>query len=335
MTENKVSKSSTVGSTLRPTVVKAPDARTRTGKKASVPAPGTALPVATPTVVPGVKRERLAVTAESLRALSPGVPAPVCEVALRRVREIVVAKLNDRKVVLWGHDLQKLYSDRVTQTFALTQDPIVEQARAYVARMTGILSTIDLPTACGRGKRGVLESFTKAMSKRIDTPQKLSAALDELRLLLDRTAASFDRLLALKELLQRHTDTIRQIEVDVEAAALAARYLSERFSREAPPLARRFAERSASLAATLAQVRQGDTMHRLQTEQPLRLIAAIQNVALVTLPGCIAGMAALLSLAPGRDVSPTESIDLSYQLRELVDQLNHQESPCRNASRSI
>jgi hypothetical protein len=310
------------GTTLRPTVVKTPDARLRASKKVEAPAPGTALPVVTPTVVPGVKRERLAVTPEALRALSPGVPAPVCEAALRHVRAIAVAKLNDRKAVLWGHDLQKAYSERVTQTFALAQDPIVAQARAYVARMTDILSAIDLPTACGRGKSSLLGSFTKAMSKRIDTPHKLAAALDELRLLLERTATAFDRLLALKETLQRHADAIRQIEVDVEATALAARYLSERFSRDAPALARRFAERSASLAATLGQVRQGDTMHRLQTEQPLQLIAAIQNVALVTLPGCIAGMAALLTLAPGKNVSPTEVIDLSYQLRDLVDRLN-------------
>lgn len=321
MAENKPFQSPGEGTTLRPTVVKAPDARARTRKKAAAPSPGAAAPVATPTVVPGVKRERLEVTAEAMRALSPGVPAPVCEAALRLVRAIVAAKLNDRKAVLWGHELQKSCSERITRTFALAQDPIVEQARAYVARMTDILGTIDLQTVCTPVKGGLLGSLTKAMSNRIDTPQRLSSALDELRLLLERTAASFDRLLALKETLQRHTQEIRQIEVDIEASALAARYLSERFSREAPQLARRFAERSASLAATLGQVRQGDAMHRLQIEQPLQLIAAIQNVVLVALPGCVAGMAALLALAPGRNVSPTEVIDLSYQLRDLVDQL--------------
>ncbi len=309
------------GTALRPTIVKPPVADTRARKKATASSSGATPPLSAPTSVPGVKRERLDATAETLRALSPGVPASVCDAALRLVREIAPARLDDRKVVLWGHELQKSYSDRVTQTFALAQDAAVEQARGYVSRMMDILGAIDLLAVCGHSKGGVLGSLSKAMSTRIDTPRELAAALDELRLLLERTAACIDRLLTLRERLQRHADAIRQVEVDVEAAALAALHLSQHFKRASPEVAQRFAERSMSLTATLAQLRQGKQIQRLQIEQPLQLIAAIQNVALVSLPGCVAGMAALLTLAIGKGASPTEARDLSYQLRDLTDQL--------------
>jgi hypothetical protein len=76
-----------------------------------------------------------------------------------------------------------------------------------------------------------------------------------------------------------------------------------------------------SLSATAAQMRQGDALHRLQLQQPLDLIGIIQNVALVALPGFLAGLAALLALATSRGASPTEARDMSWRLRDLLTQL--------------
>jgi hypothetical protein len=313
---------------MKPTVMKPPKERSR-DRKASPPAvpPAPAAPAATPfnaaqpTAMAGVRRERIEAGVAELRALAPNTPAPVCQAALQMIREVVDARMSERKAVLWGHEAQKTYGAHVTGTFSLAQDAVLEQAGAYVHRMTTILGSIDLMAVCGHGRGSLLASLTKSMNARIDTPRELSAGLDELRLLLDRTGAAIDRLLQLKERLQQHADAIARVEVEIEAAALAALFLSAHFAGKKPELARLFTDRSMSLTATLAQVRQSDQVHRLQLDQPLQLIAAIQNVALVSLPGCVAGMAALLTLLSTKGVSPTEARDMSYQLRDLHNRL--------------
>ncbi len=326
---------------LQPTVMKPPKERARTtrtatpapepsalqpsasqppGSQASPPqaaAPG----VATPTVVAGVRRQRIQVGMAELQALAPGAPMPVYDAAVRMVREVVDARMSDRRAVLWGHDVQKAYGDRVTGTFSLAQDPVVEQARAWVGRMSAILRDIDVMAVCGHGKGGLLGTLAKAVGNRIDTPRELSSALDELRLLLERTGGAIDRLLQLKERLQQHIDAIARIEVEIEASALAALFLSGHFATRSPELAQAFTDRSMSLTATLAQMRQNDPIYRLQLQQPLQLISAIQNVALVSLPACVAGMSALLALLSNRGASPTEARDMHYQLRDLIGQL--------------
>ena len=269
----------------------------------------------------GVRRQRLAVELGELQALAPDAPASIHAAAVQLIREVVDDRMSDRKAVLWGHDAQKAYGERVTGTFSLAQDPVVEQARTWVNRMTTILGEIDLMAVCGHGKGGLLGSLAKAVGNRIDTPRELSSALDELRLLLERTGGAIDRLMQLKERLQQHVDAIARIEVDIEASALAALYLSGHFATKSPGLAHLFTERSMSLNATLAQMRQNSPVYRLQLQQPLQLIAAIQNVALVALPSCIAGMSALLALLSTRGASPTEARDMSYQLRDLIGQL--------------
>ena len=63
-------------------------------------------------------------------------------------------------------------------------------------------------------------------------------------------------------------------------------------------------------------------MRALQIEQPLRLVAAIQNVALVTVPGLLGGIAALAAmLEERRQVTPTQAGELAYQLRTILQQL--------------
>lgn len=232
-----------------------------------------------------------------------------------------MAKMNERKAVLWGHELQKSYGDKVTATLALAQDPLIEQARGYVDRMMELLGAMDLMAVCGHGKKGILDNLTKSMNRKIDTPVELARALEELQLLLDRMSASIGKLLEFSDRLRQHSSAIERIEGDVEAAALAALFLSNRFAGEAPELAQRFTERAMSLTATVVQVRQSNQVHQIQIEQPLLLIGAIQSVALVTLPGFIAGMASLLILAKTKGVSPTEASDMSYQLREILNQL--------------
>ena len=278
--------------------------------------------LAGPTVMAGVRRERISVTKGDLRALSPGASAATCAAAKRLLETVVARRMNERKVVLWGHELQKAYGDEVTATLALAQEPLVEQARSHVTRMMEIMRAMDLMAVCGHDSPGMLGRIRKSMNGKIDTPDELADALDELRLLLDRINAAIDPLLGHADKLRQHASNMTRVEAEVEAAALAAHFLSNYFAHPAPALAQRFTERAMSLTATLAQVQQSDAVRRVQIEQPLQLIGAIQNVALVTLPGFIAGLAALLTLAKTKGASPTEARDVSHQLRGILNQLN-------------
>lgn len=327
MPEDKSSTDSGVppvnGETLRPTIMKAPPARGRGAKaeaSAPVPLPPAASGVARPTTLRGVRRERLAVTPRELRELAPEASAATCEAAVRVLAETVAERLDQRKAVLWGHDLQKTYGDEVTGTLALVQDPLAEQARAHVDRMTQLLGSIDLMAVCGHGKGGVLAGLARSMNDRIDTPGELAGALGELRLLLDRLGTATEGLAGLAHRLRQHAGDIDRIGGEVDATALAALFLARHFERDAPDLSRLLTDRAMSLTATMAQIRQGDSLHRLQLQQPLNLIGIIQNVALVTLPGFLTNLAALLALAKSRNVSPTEARDMSYQLRDVLNQ---------------
>ena len=188
--------------------------------------------------------------------------------------------------------------------------------------MLEILGAMDLLAVCGHDRPGLLGRVGKSINAKIDTPAELTKALDELRLLLDRMSAAIEQLLHHADRLRQHADAMTQIEGEVEAAALAALFLANHFAAPTPDLAQRFSERAMSLTATLAQVRQSDSVRRIQLEQPLQLIGAIQNVALVTLPGFIAGLAALLTLNKTKGASPTEAREMSFQLRHLLHQLN-------------
>jgi len=311
------------GEGLRPTVMKPPAARERAARPATAP-PGTAPPVPTalrPTTIPGVRRERLGATPDDLRALSPGASPAACAAAARLLETVAADKMNERKAVLWGHELQKAHGEQVTAMLALAQDPLLELARGHVARMTEILGAIDLMAVCGHDRRGLLGGLARSMNDRIDTPAELAEALAELQQLLDRMSGEIERLVALAERLRQVAAASGRIDGEAEAAALAALFLAQLFAREAPELPQRFTARGMSLTATVAQLRQNDPLQRLQLEQPLQLVGVIQNVALVTLPGFLAGLGALLGLAKSRGASPTEARDMSYQLRDLLHQL--------------
>ena len=59
-----------------------------------------------------------------------------------------------------------------------------------------------------------------------------------------------------------------------------------------------------------------------QIEQPLRLIGAIQNVALVTVPGWLGSIAGLTAMLAGkRKLTPTETGELAHQLGNILQQL--------------
>lgn len=314
--------------------MKLPATATRSKKVASTPVVAASVQ---PTTISGVKPERLVVDADALHDLAPNASDGVRQEALRQLQALTLNMLTRHRAQRWGQEAQQACVDRVGGSAAPASAPFIDQARADLTRLTDVLASIDLKAVCGHAKGGLLGGLSKAMSRRVDTPAKLAAALDELRALLQNLNADVGRLLALKNGLQQRAAAFEQTQRELEAAALAAQFLSSRMAGDVPGIAQQFAERSLSLAATLAQSRQGDTAYRIQIHQPLQLIAAIQNVALAKLPAVINELAALQALAKSGQAFPAEALNMSYRLRDIIHQLNQEDPTCqpRNPSSSI
>jgi len=306
----------------KPSVMTPPAHVARPAPQAATPKPGNA-GVVRPTAIPGYERKRIAVDRADLARLSPQSGTSVLEEARRLIGTFVVEGARDRQVVLWGHRLQQDFSELVSRSLELSQAEIVKRVTAHIGRMSEILGAIDLEAVCGVGSgRGLFTQYLATVNSRIDTPDELLRARVELDQLLALMSAALEPLLALKDALERHSRRIDEVGDEVEAAALAAEFLSAHLAGSAKPLSQRFLERSMSLTQTVAQIRGGASMRALQIEQPLRLVAAIQNVALVTVPGLLGGIAALTAmLEEKRQVTPTQAGELAYQLRTILQQL--------------
>ena len=317
---------------LRPTVIGAPGASLRTPAGAApqaqdVLSPARRVPAATPlvrqpTAIPGAQRKRIEVAVSDLQALSPGAAAGVYEQARALVSAFVVDKASQRKAILWGHNLQQVHGDLVTEMLALARSPVLRQVEGYLARMMDILGSIDLMAVCGHGGDSLVGRLFQGINSRIDTPGELAQAQAELEQLLALMGGALDPLLDLKDRLLRLSGSMEGTAAQVEASAIGALFLSERLRQGDAALAQCFVERSMSLTQTLVQMRQAGSTREIQIEQPIRLIGAIQNVALVVMPAFIGSIASIATLSASKTtISPTEAGELAYRLRDIISQL--------------
>nr|MDQ2668034.1 hypothetical protein [Gemmatimonadota bacterium] len=275
-----------------------------------------------PTAIPGVERRRIEVSARDLKTLSPGVTPEVLKLTLDLLDKCVVEKVTERKAILWGHDLQKSHSDLVTATLAVSQSPLLRKVEGYLSRMIDILGTIDLMGICAERDGGLGQLF-KGVNRKIDTAQELGAAQAELDQLTRYLGVALNDLLDLKDKLQQHSVTVNAISVEVEASALAALFLSRHLQNQNSAVAELFTERSISLTLTLAQIRSSDSLREMQIEQPIRMVKSVQDVALVMMPGFLGGIASALILIGQKRLTPTQAGELTYQLRDILQQLRH------------
>lgn len=278
--------------------------------------------VSTPTAIPGVRRKRIEVSAADLRKLAPGVGSDIVNRAVHQLSSLVAEGATDRMAVLWGHTLQADHSALVSEALNLAQDETLVRVTGYVERMVAILNAIDLE-ALSTGAAGAgLSGYLKRLNTKIDTPIEVDAARLELGQLLSLMAAAMEPLLQLKETIGRQSERIEQTGLDIEAAALAAEYLASQYATTRNDLSQRFVERAMSLTQTVAQIRSGAPLRRAQIEQPLNLISAIQNVALVSIPAWLSSLAALTAARSGPNgPTPTEARELSYKLRAILQHL--------------
>jgi hypothetical protein len=284
------------------------------------PAPATPS-VTAPTVIIGAERKRIAVTVDDLESLSPGTKPEVLERAVRLVEGYVVEDASDRTVVLWGNQLQRDYADLVSRALAGAQADVLTRVTVHLDRMADILRSIDLVSVAGTGRGGGrLEKYLKKMSKKIDTREELLSARIELDQLVNLMSAAMDDLLDLKLQIEQSSHGIDQLGDEVEGSALGAQFLSTYLQGKDEELSQRFLERSMSLTETALQIRGSVSMRDSQIEQPLRLISAIQNVALVMVPGWLGSIASLTALA-GREPTPTEAGEMAFQLRKILEHM--------------
>lgn len=276
-----------------------------------------------PTAVPGVERKRIRASLEEFKKLSPGVSPDVLEMALRLVETYVEEEATDRTAVLWGQRSQEDYSELVSKNLSLSQADALLTATGYLNRMMEILRSIDIEAVASDTRAGgTIGEYLKGLNKKIDTLEELEAARVELDQLVKLMSAALDELLDLRERIEKQSRRIDEIGDEVDAAAVAAQFLSDYESKRSPQLSRRFFERSMSLTQSAVQIRGSTTIRATQIEQPLRLIDAIQNVALVTLPGWLGSIASLSVLFRGeRKLTPTEAGELARQLRTIVEQM--------------
>lgn len=301
-----------------PVVLPEPGAMSPPPKPAQTPGPQ-AGPLR-PTAVAGVERERVLVTAADLRRLAPGVDREVINRALELIGSFVVEKASERRAILWGHDLQKAYMERVSEALDLAKAPVLAQSGTYVLRMIQILGSFDLAALAGR-EGGRLGGVLRGLGGRVDTEAEIEVARGELDHLVQLIAGSLDELLNLKDRIERNAAELESLGREAEAASLAALFLAEHLRPRHPGVADRFVERSMSLTQMVAQLRQQRGLREAQVAVPLRLIGTMQHVVLVALPDLLASLAAFFTRAHGRSFTPTEAGEMTRRIDDIVQQL--------------
>lgn len=280
---------------LRPTVIATPAKRVKAIAAApAAPRPQTSAPkVNRPTVLPGVARRRIAVRSADMKRLSPGVEPRTAARAVRLVDGFVVEDAREDHVVQWGQAAQQ-HGGALLEAPEVPQADVAGQARGYVGRIVQLLAAID-----------------------IDPSRKLTVARAELEKLVCLARATLAPLENLKAALDSHARRLEEARLEIEAAALAALFLSEYLTSSRPDLSRGFLLREISLTRTALEIRGGEFERDSQRQTPRALIITIQDAVLVDLPECLDALG-----HARRRLNPTEAGELQHRLRTLLRKLD-------------
>ena len=276
-----------------------------------------------PTAIPGEEPRRVAIGATDLAQLAPGTSPAIRERALALLKGMILDRSGERRALLWGHDLQREHGALMSQGLDLARSEALARVTVHLSRLATILASIDVEAAAGVAPgSGMLGRVLRQAGPRIDTPEELTRARVEIDQLLALLGEALPRLMSLKAEIEDHWTRIEAVGDEAEGLALAAEALSLRLQPSRPDLARIYLDRSIALAQTVAQVRSGAGLREAQVEQPLRLIAAIQDLSLVSLPGWLGALAALETAAAQRRATPTQAGELAHRLRGILQTLN-------------
>jgi hypothetical protein len=189
--------------------------------------------------------------------------------------------------------------------------------------MMEILGSIRIEKVFGRHSNSFFARTLGRATREIDTPEELEEAEREIEQLVSLVNGSISQLLDLKTKAEQLSAEIEKVRFEAEASAIAALFISEYMAKHSHgDIAQRFTERGMSLTATCAQIQGGSSIRLLQIEQPLQLISVVQNVVLVTLPGLIASIAALQTMAKSSNKPTVTQIDeLGDQIQKTLQSL--------------
>ena len=271
---------------LRPTIIDAPVRHA----KAAAPV------VRGPTAIPGVERRRIVLGQADLSRLCPGVAPQTAARAVRLVDGFVVEEARDHHVDLWGHKAQQDGAALVEDAIALAAGDLAPDTRGHVDRIAVLLDAIDL-----------------------ETPRSFAAARAELDQLIHLVRTALAPLQQLRDTLADHARRLDAASLEIEAAALAALFLSEHLAASRPELARRFLQREMSLSKTAVDIRASQFERDSQAAEPRVLVAAIEDVLLAALPGWLGDAATLIRSR--RSPNPTQTAELQNRLRAILRQL--------------
>lgn len=275
----------------------------------------------------GKKRERIPVTDDDVFMRNPHLPEETRSRTIALIDSINVDVANDREAILWGTQVQKRYAELVNESLNLSQSALLTQVEGHAKRMIEILNAINLKRVCGLEPTRFLDAFRRT-TKTIDTPEELEAARIELGQLVGHLNARVDPLLVLKEEMERIGKEVEAVELEAMAHAEASGFVVDHLNGLNDPskmtLAQRFLERSGSLTATVSQIRQDKAIRAMQVEHPVKLIEAVQQVTLVTLPSWLSTLTNILAMFQGRGRKPnlTEIDELGDVAKKLIETLS-------------
>lgn len=277
-----------------------------------------------PTRMAGKERNRIPVTLEDLKKDHPETSDSLLEKALQYVLETDLDLLKKSSALLWQTDLQKRYGDKVMQLLEGTQHGSIAKANSHISRIIEILDAIDLRGVCEYEKDGMLSKFFKSSNKEFDTPEELHHAEKELKQLTSLLGGQLKALLHLQCTLQSLNLEIQAIGKEIQAAALAAQFLSNYLLRHGTQkLSDQFMERSMSLTQTEVQIAENEPAREVQMEHPIRLISTIQHAVLVMIPDWLGSVSSIRSMLDlNKKVTITEVEELSDWKKKILKQLN-------------
>lgn len=279
-----------------------------------------ALPVTTPSIMPGTKRERIPVDKENLKKRH-GVKDSIIDAAMKIVEAINQNNLTHRDALLWGQPLQAEYQTLVSEGLSLAQSETITITNGHLNRILVVMGLIELDKIFKVG--GTIARLFRKATEAIDTPEEFDGALRELGQLSKLLGEKIDDLITLRSKLEQNSIQIDRVGDEIEISLIAAQIFADFFNKiSQTDTAVCLEERIASLTATLGQIRSSGPMRKMQIEQPMNLTTLIQNTVFNTLTSWMTSATALRMALHGRQKpNPTEVSEISRILQTIQQTL--------------
>lgn len=264
---------------------------------------------AEPSVMPGVKQRVTATVTASQLQTQFQLPASVAKVAMDMVNGVDLGNVSEELAVMWGNDCQEASSAVVTDALELSRSEVLAKASRNIARLVEILGSINLKMVFGA------RSLAQWTSHGVATEAKLESAMTEIAQIVKLSNKSIKPLLEVKKKADDLEKRMNDVAARCQSTSAAATVIADSM-KDNPTASGILRGRAASLLATYAQSVGDSELRKLQIQQPLQLIAVVQNVVLTTVPSLLSSITALTTQSVSDSISPT-------QINETTDMITN------------